>query len=300
MRKQFYSYLSELFKNDPRISILLGDIGVFSFRECFQYDSKRIYNMGILEQAMVGVASGLSSLGLIPFIHSIAPFITERCYEQLKLNLGYECKNAFVVSVGNSYDYASLGSTHHCPNDLKIISAIPNFTTFCPGNSFDVEEIIKENLDKQNPKYIRLSETENNLRSIFPQYADLHPIQVEKNGVCIVIGNSIKDFNKLLNYKLNCSILYSYKVSDFDVEKLDKFIIENSVNKNITLIEPCSDSGISYKIFTSIPNINRFNSICFPKIFIDKYGTKDEIDDYLKLNDNSIMQQLNTIYATQI
>jgi transketolase len=112
MRKHFYSYLSNLFKSRKDISILLGDIGVFAFKSCFEFDNTRIFNMGIMEQTMIGVASGLSDNKIIPFIHSIAPFVTERCYEQLKLNLGYECKNAFVVSVGNSYDYASLGSTH--------------------------------------------------------------------------------------------------------------------------------------------------------------------------------------------
>ena len=137
MRKHFYSYLNQLFKTNEKISILLGDIGVFSFKDSFDFDSQRIYNMGIMEQSMIGVACGLSKSGFIPFIHSIAPFITERCYEQLKLNFGYEDVNAFVVSVGNSYDYAALGCTHHCPNDLRIISSIPNFKTYCPGNSKD-------------------------------------------------------------------------------------------------------------------------------------------------------------------
>jgi transketolase len=98
-----------------------------------------------MEQSMIGVASGLSKAGFIPFVHSIAPFITERCYEQLKLNLGYENINVFVVSVGGSYDYTGLGSTHHCPNDLRIVSSIPNFKTYCPGNSKDLIEIINSN-----------------------------------------------------------------------------------------------------------------------------------------------------------
>ena len=233
MRKHFYSYLNQLFKTNEKISILLGDIGVFSFKDSFDFDSQRIYNMGIMEQSMIGVACGLSKSGFIPFIHSIAPFITERCYEQLKLNFGYEDVNAFVVSVGNSYDYAALGCTHHCPNDLRIISSIPNFKTYCPGNSKDVENIINENIDIKHPKYIRLSETENNLNLIKNDYEDLEILNLNKNGICIIVGNAIKDFNKLLN--LNCTILCTTNISEFNIDKLNNIIYNNGIVKNITI-----------------------------------------------------------------
>ena len=288
MRKHFYNYLNQLFKTNKKISILLGDIGVFSFKESFGFDSQRIYNMGIMEQSMIGVACGLSKSGFIPFIHSIAPFITERCYEQLKLNFGYEDVNAFVVSVGNSYDYAALGCTHHCPNDLRIISSIPNFKTYCPGNSKDVENIINENLNIQHPKYIRLSEVENNLTYIKNDYEDLEVLKLSTNGICIVVGNAIKDFNKILN--LNCTILYTTKISDFNILKLNDIICKNNINKNISVIEPCYDSGIISKIATSISEIKQLNSISIPKEFIEIYGTKKEIDESIGLDDDSILK----------
>jgi transketolase len=294
MRKHFYSYLNQLFKTNEKISILLGDIGVFSFKDSFDFDSQRIYNMGIMEQSMIGVACGLSKSGFIPFIHSIAPFITERCYEQLKLNFGYEDANAFVVSVGNSYDYAALGCTHHCPNDLRIISSIPNFKTYCPGNSKDVENIINENIDIKHPKYIRLSETENNLNLIKNDYEDLEILNLNKNGICIIVGNAIKDFNKLLN--LNCTILYTTNISEFDIDKLNNIIYNNGIVKNITIVEPCYDSGILSKIATTIKNIESINCISIPKLFIEKYGKKENIDYYLQLDDESIIKRLQQIY----
>lgn len=298
MRKNFYKYLASLFKSDERIAILLGDIGVFSLKSVFDHDPSRAYNLGIMEQTMTGAACGLSKSGFIPFIHSIAPFITERSYEQLKLNLGYENVNAFVVSVGNSYDYAGLGCTHHCPNDLKIVSAIPNFKTFCPGNSKDVEEIISKNLNLQSPKYIRLSEVENNLTSFSNSYEDLEELTHGKNGVCIILGNAIKDISSLIKSSPNYTILYTYNISEFDVSKLASIIDSKGITKKITVIEPCATTDIVSKIACSLKNIDSIHSISVPKMFIEKYGKKENIDKFLGLDDNSIIEKLSKIYAS--
>jgi transketolase len=249
-----------------------------------------------MEQSMIGAACGLSKSGLIPFVHSIAPFITERSYEQLKLNLGYEKVNSFIVSVGNSYDYAGLGCTHHCQNDLKIVSSIPNFKTYCPGNSNDVQEIINKNLETQCPKYIRLSEEENNLTSLQANYEDLAELHYNQNGICIIIGNAIKDVVSLVNSNPKYTIVYTYNISDFDIKKLNSIIERGGISKKITVVEPCSDSGIISKIATSIKNIESINSISVPKMFIEKYGKKENIDKYLELDDNSIVEKLSKIY----
>jgi transketolase len=245
-----------------------------------------------MEQTMIGASCGLSKSGFIPFVHSIAPFITERCYEQLKLNLGYENVNCFIISVGNSYDYSALGCTHHCPNDLKIVSSIPNFKTFCPGNSEDVKRIINLTINDKCPKYIRLSEVENNLNSIKEKYEDLDILHLNKNGVCVVVGNSIKDLASFINLKPNYTILYTYNISEFNIDKLNNIIEQNQIDKKITIIEPCSDSGIVSKIATSIKNIESLTSISIPKMFIEKYGNRKEIDRELKLDDFSIIEKL--------
>lgn len=289
MRKPFYKYLSNLFKENSKVVILLGDIGVFSFQGCFAYDKNRIFNMGIMEQTMIGVSSALSSSGFIPFVHSIAPFVSERCYEQLKLNLGYENKNVFIVSVGNSYDYAALGSTHHCPNDLSIVSVIPNFKTFCPGNSFDVEKIISGNLSTECPKYIRLSEQENNLGRACE---DLEILRSSNNAVVIIVGNAVKDMKRLLDSGLNATVLYTYNISEFDIKKFNEILQSLNIRRNIIVVEPSADSGIISKISLGIKDISSISSIAFPRVFVDKYGSKKELDKYLQLDDESIIERI--------
>ena len=126
MRKQFVKTISKLFIKDKKIVMLLGDIGVFGFRNLFKLYSKRIYNIGILEQSMISLAAGLSNEGMKPIVHTIAPFIVNRAYEQLKIDFGYNKLNGNFISIGASYDYASLGCTHHCPEDINLMHNIPN------------------------------------------------------------------------------------------------------------------------------------------------------------------------------
>ena len=86
MRKIFAEIVSELLSMDEKVVAILGDIGVHSFRESFIKFPDRVINIGILEQSMIGVAAGLSKGGMIPIVHSIAPFVIERPFEQIKID----------------------------------------------------------------------------------------------------------------------------------------------------------------------------------------------------------------------
>ena len=152
MRKQFVKTISKLFKKDKKIVILLGDIGVFGFRNLFKYNSRRIYNIGILEQSMISLAAGLSNEGMKPIIHTIAPFIVNRAYEQLKIDFGYNKLNGNFVSIGASYDYASLGCTHHCPEDINLMHNIPNMQIVVPGNREEFNDLFHQSYNKKNPR----------------------------------------------------------------------------------------------------------------------------------------------------
>ena len=139
MRKQLVKTVSDILEKDPRVVLLLGDIGVYGFREAFEKYPKRVYNIGILEQASVGLAAGLALEGMIPIFHTIAPFMVERALEQLKVDFGYQGLGGNFISVGGSYDYASLGATHHCPGDVQILKTIPGAQIFVPGHPIEFD-----------------------------------------------------------------------------------------------------------------------------------------------------------------
>ena len=144
MRKQFIKTIKDILYTDEKTVLLLGDIGVFGFREELKSIPSRAYNIGILEQSTIGIAAGMAKGGLVPFVHTIAPFIVERALEQLKVDFGYQGLNGNFISVGASYDYAALGCTHHCPADILLMTTIPNMEIVIPGTAVELDSLIKE------------------------------------------------------------------------------------------------------------------------------------------------------------
>jgi transketolase len=158
MRKQFKNTVTELAARDERIVLVFGDISVFLFNDFQKAHPDRFYNMGICEQALVSVAAGLSSQGLVPFVHSIAPFITERALEQIKLDCSYNQFPVNIVSCGATFDYAWDGATHHAWTDLAFLRVIPNVEIFQPGNDQEIDRLLRWHYDDGKTSYFRLSD----------------------------------------------------------------------------------------------------------------------------------------------
>lgn len=157
MRKKF-SELSkaELAKNSNSY-VLLGDISVGMFMDKDDNMPERVFNMGIAEQAMIGFGAGLSTAGGNIIIHTIAAFLVERAFEQIKLCCSYNNAKLTLISANGPYDYDKLGPTHHCPSDVSILSTLPNFNIRVPATVNDVEEAFAEAMSGDTSTYIRLT-----------------------------------------------------------------------------------------------------------------------------------------------
>src|SRR5262249_37674610 len=122
MRQQMVRTLTELLDADPRLVVLLGNISVSLFeKRLFSARPQRVYDVGIAEQAMVSMAAGLALEGLIPVVHTIAPFLAERALEQIKDDFSYQQLGGTFISIGASYDYSAEGMTHQGSGDLQVL-----------------------------------------------------------------------------------------------------------------------------------------------------------------------------------
>jgi transketolase len=156
MRQTFANYINELAERDERIVVLSGDIGNRMFDNFKERYPDRFYNCGVAEANMIGVAAGLAMDGLRPFVYTIAPFLTSRCYEQIKVDLCYHCLPVTLVGVGGGLSYAELGPTHHSFEDLAILRVLPNMVILTPADSLEVSDCMDAVLNQDNPCYIRL------------------------------------------------------------------------------------------------------------------------------------------------
>jgi len=157
MRREFAKLCLETVKDDSKSVVMVGDISHFLLRETEQVAPDRFYNIGICEQSMVGMASGMAIEGMRPIIHTIAPFLVERAFEQIKNDIGYQNTEVTIVTVGGTYDYSDLGCTHHCYGDIAMMRLIPNMQVFEPSTPQEFRTLFEKTWGNGLPKYFRLS-----------------------------------------------------------------------------------------------------------------------------------------------
>ena len=267
------------------------ELSVFGFRNLFKREPKRVINIGILEQSTISFAAGLSKMDYIPIVHTIAPFIVARAFEQLKIDFGYQKLRGNFVSVGGSYDYAALGCTHHCPEDINLISNIPTFQIILPGNSDEFEQLFLQSYDNSSPTYFRLSAQENK-KNIKVQFGKANIIQKGNGGTIIVVGPMLDYLLPFVrNYDL-CVVYYT-TIKPFDYEILKKVI---KINKKILVIEPFYTGTINNEIIANINTEIRIKNISVPKKFINHYGTKKENDTQLGFQSQKIEKEIKKFF----
>jgi transketolase len=291
MRKQFVNTIESLLAVDERLVLLLGDIGVFGFRNSFAKYPGRVMNVGILEQSTVGVAAGLAKSGLVPVVHTIAPFLVERAYEQIKVDLGYQKLGCNLVSVGGSYDYAALGCTHHCPGDVSALQNIPGLQIVVPGNQSEFDSLFRQSYSNGSPTYYRLSERSNT------KYNDVvfgkaNLIQAGTKATVIAIGpvldkviDAIKDFD--------VDVLYYSTILPFDQESLVQSLKTKS---KILVVEPFYSGTISHLILNALPHRSlMISNIGVPREFLRGYGAAEDHDLAVGLTVENIKKNLKDL-----
>jgi len=289
MRKQFVTTISNIMSKDDDLCLLLGDIGVFGFKKCFEDFPDRTYNIGILEQATIGLASGMSKANMIPVVHTIAPFIVERALEQLKDDFGYQNLNGNFVSIGNSYDYTGLGCTHHCPGDILILSSIPNMQIISPGNSEEFNSLFLQSYNNGSPTYFRLSEYEHNL-DFKVVFGEANIIKEGNKALIVCYGNMLGLVYEAVK-DLDITLLYYSTIAPFDNKALKRYF-----NNNIIICEPFYEGSTNYFINKILEGFNyKLTNIGIPREFILNYGKKTQIDEILGLNSESIKTRINKL-----
>jgi transketolase len=159
MRERFYGLVREALDEDERVAVVTAQIGEDSIGA-----HPRHFDVGIREQLMIGVAAGLALEGYRPVAHSYTPFLVERPFEFLKLDLGHNDLGAVLVSTGASYDAARSGRTHQAPEDVAAVATLPGWTIHVPGHPDELESLFRQSLSGEDRVYIRLSEEENHAR----------------------------------------------------------------------------------------------------------------------------------------
>lgn len=153
MRRQFGKIINDLANNDDKICLIVGDIGYKIFDDFRKNHPKKFYNIGICEQSMIGVAAGMAIAGLKPWVYTITPFLIERPFEQVKLDIDQQ--NVNVKLIGYS-DYPTLGPSHSELNAKKLFKLFKNIKSYFPSDGKQTKTVIKKSYNINGPVFVSL------------------------------------------------------------------------------------------------------------------------------------------------
>jgi transketolase len=282
MRRLFKDIAIDLARADERVVMLFGDISVFLFRHFQENFPDRFYNLGICENTIISAAAGLNMQGFVPFVHTITPFITERCLEQIKLDLCYNRFSANIVTCGASFDYAWDGATHHCYTDLSILRLLPGMEVMQPGSIKEMDVLMRSQYKSSGPSYFRLSD--------HPHDYELDDIEFGKAAVLKDTGSDVTIMTAGPILKevmgacegLDVNIVYFHTIKPIDIECISRY-------KNTKIIVVHDAFGLHEAVSSHVPVQY---CIGLPDEFFCHYGTVEDIRKTIGLDAESIRKKL--------
>jgi len=163
MRRAFVAALTTLAETDDRILLLTADLG-FSVLESFaEKFPDRFFNVGVAEQNMVGLATGFAEAGYIPFLYSIATFLTLRPYEQFRNGAIYHRLPVRLVGIGGGFEYGHDGITHFALEDFGIMRVQPGVTVLAPADPAQAVTMLRKTYQLHAPIYYRIGKDDNTI-----------------------------------------------------------------------------------------------------------------------------------------
>ncbi len=234
MREVFADTATVLLDEDPLAAVVLAEISADLFGKAAARHPDRVLNVGIREQLMVSVSGGLALAGMRPVVHTYAPFLVERAFEQVKLDLAHQGAHAVLVSIGASYDAARAGRTHQAPEDVALMDSVPGFSVAVPGHPAEVPGLLRGavgTLDAGST-YLRLS-TEAN-REARPVWPGLQVVRSGRRAVVVAVGPMLSPVLDAVG-DLDVTLAYATTVRPFDASGLRELEASSGA---VVLVEP--------------------------------------------------------------
>lgn len=187
MRGAFATTLAELAETDERILLLTGDLGYMALEPFADKFPERFFNVGVAEQNMVGLATGLAEAGFIPFVYSIVTFATLRPYEFIRNGPIQHQLPVRIVGVGGGFEYGQNGLSHYGLEDVSVMRAQPGITVIAPSDYEQARNSLLATWDLPGPIYYRLGKDDKTILPGLSGRFELNRLQRIGEGTDLLI-----------------------------------------------------------------------------------------------------------------
>lgn len=275
MRTAVIEKVHELMKTDQDIYFLTGDLG-YSVLEKIEKDfSSRFINVGVAEQNMIGIAAGLALSGKKVAVYSIIPFVTMRCFEQIRDDVCYHNLNVKILGVGSGLSYGFLGSTHFALEDIGIMRCLPRMTIISPADPLEAYLALGEAFFYNGPVYLRLGKKgEPRIFKKPYKFQIGQGVQLKKGDDLVIFatGSMVHTVlaveKKLRQNRISATVVNIHTLKPID----EKLILKSSRGKK--LVVTVEEHSIVGGLGSSVCEVLSRDSNTFPTVH--SFGTYDE------------------------
>jgi len=306
IRQQFADTMLEIGQEDPNLVVLVADISHFILQPFARACPGRYYNVGICEPTIVSMAAGLAKVGFYPVFHTIAPFIIERSFEQIKLDFCYQQLGGNLVTVGSVFDYSNLGCTHHCYGDFALLKTLPGTQITYPATPVEFDTLFRQVYRSGKLTLFRVPAHQHG------QDFNVNDIQFGK-GIKVTDGSNLTIVatgphlatvlsarEALGDMGWDVEILYIHTIRPLDVDLICASVQKS--RKVLVIEEHMRSGGLGDDVLRAtkdIPDV-RMSSLSIPDTFVTGYGSYEDHCEKLGLTPQGIVNRVRSDFMKPV
>jgi len=285
MRQSALDAVYELAKRDSRVLFIGSDLGPGVLEKMKTEMPERFFMEGVSEAGIIGMSAGLAMDGFIPYVNTIATFLTRRCYEQIAVDVCMHQLPVRLLASGGGAVYAPLGPTHMALEDIAIMRALPNMTVFCPVDAPEMTRVVTATLDWPDPAYIRfakggdpvVSSAENGF-ALGKAIAMRAGRDVALIATGVMTSRALDAAKRLAEKGIEASVLHAHTVKPLDEDAVCEAAADRALV--VTIEEHFRIGGLG----SAVTDLLAENGVTTPQLrlafddaFIFAYGSQDTV-----------------------
>lgn len=300
----------ELAKQDPRVVFIASDVTGNPIPEMREAMPDRYFMEGICEGGLIGMAAGMAMNGFIPYVTTIATFLTRRCYEQIVDDLCLHNLPVRLLPAGGGLVYAGLGPTHQSTEDYAIMRALPNMTVVAPADANEMGRFMDQTLDHTGPIYVRIGAGGDPIVSRDDDGFEIgKAITLRKPGLVtiiasgIMVSRAIDAADRLEADGISCGVINMHTI-----KPLDGSAVVSAAQKSgliVTLEEHMRAGGLGSAVLEAINDQldmarSKVLRLGIPDVFAEDYGFQDDLLEQFGLQGPQVAATIKLHVGTSV
>ena len=302
MRKTALDSIYNLAKNDRRVVFIGSDLGPGVLNEMKKNIPSNFFMEGVSEQHIIGMAAGLALEGFIPFVNTIATFLTRRCFEQVAIDLCLQDLPVRLIANGGGLVYAPLGPTHLATEDISIMRALPNMTVVAPCDAEEMKRLMSASMHWPHPIYIRLGKGGERIISEEKYGFEIGKAIPLKNGSdCLIISTGVmtqlalEAADILSSEGIECGVLHLHTIKPLDGDALSMHV--QHAKAVVTVEEHAKIGGLGSAVLEYCSEFmpkhaHKITRLGLPDQFVDQYGSQNSLLAHFGITPESICLEM--------